>query len=230
MAETPSRSLCSHSRSLFLSARRSFPAILLQKLPQREKETTRYYETSQKPAPLIMTMCHYASRRVTRAEDSKLVGKGPRRTSSQYYRSSRTRPPRNSTEDCPRRLNSDTSLSFPSSGAGENSREHDSPRRTRGFSREGGHCLMKMADNHIRLESSPRPDPLSQANLRAEGTAGDGGDGEGRGRWALEDGLVVRASFIPLHFLSSPLVYPHPPPHSLPLMYPYASLHSPHTH
>jgi len=32
---------------------------------------------------------------------------------------------------------------------------------------------MKMADNHIRLESSSWPDPLSQVNLRVE-TNGQG--------------------------------------------------------
>jgi len=44
--------------------------------------------------------------------------------------------------------------------------------KPRGSRARGKRGLMKMADNHIRLESSPGPDPLSQADLRTKMNGG----------------------------------------------------------
>lgn len=84
---------------------------------------------------------------------------------------------------------------------------------------------MKMADNHIRLESSPWPDPLSQANLRVE----TNGRGRRRGRRMVEEiagagGWAYCSSILHLRYFrsfhlstSSPL-----PPFSL---LPFVRLH-----
>lgn len=76
---------------------------------------------------------------------------------------------------------------------------------------------MKMADNHIRLESSPWPDPLSQANLRAE----TNGRGRRRGRRMVEEiagagGWAYCSSILHLrYFRSFHLSTSSPPPSSV---------------
>lgn len=135
------------------------------------------------------------------------------------------------------RSRSDLVLIRPS-GAGENSHEHDSPHDelgARGLSlaRGGRGGLMKMADNHIRLESSPWPDPLSQASLRPETNERErrprGWRRERRDRrcWRMGSSFEYPSSRA-LQFLSSrPLLfaYPYSRRRFLVHIYPYA-LHS----
>jgi len=104
--------------------------------------------------------------------------------------------------------------------------------RGRGGGWEAMARLMKMADNHIRLESSPRSDPLSQADLRAETSGRERKRERERGRerrgWrrsrAPEDGLRRSSILHPGHFSSF-----HPSPPSSPLIYPHSAFSRPCT-